>query len=128
MILNNVNMHIYLKWRLYYLASSKCVGPADVQSQKLLTNFTFFANFIEYLESKHDILQRMNNQIEEHKKRLGCVYKYFRSFSFQLSLAHKYKRCCNVFFFSFNIFLYIVFFLKKIVVFKEMDSIYSVMQ
>ena len=39
-----------------------------------------FSNFIKYLESKHNVemyIAKKNNQIEEHRKRWGCVYKYF---------------------------------------------------
>ena len=39
-----------------------------------------FSNFIKYLESKHNVdmyIAKKNNQIEEHMKRGGCVYRYF---------------------------------------------------
>ena len=39
-----------------------------------------FSNFIKYLESKHNVemyIEKKNNQIEEQRKRWGCVYKYF---------------------------------------------------
>ena len=39
-----------------------------------------FSNFIKYLESKHNVemyITKKNNQIEERRKRWGCVYKYF---------------------------------------------------
>ena len=39
-----------------------------------------FYNFIKHLESKHYVekyIAKKNNQIEEHRKKRGCVSKYF---------------------------------------------------
>ena len=78
-----------------------------------------FSNFIKYLESKHNVemyIAKKNNQIEEHRKRWGCVYKYFHWIKIPTISSLISTKCAVVFlyfFFPCNALYSVIYFENK---------------
>ena len=96
--INIIIIIIIIKMMLIIKTKLKKIGFPNF----LIFQFLNFSNFFKHLESKHDVKKYIadkNNKIGEHRKRSGYVYNIFTQSKLQLSLAHKYKLCCNISFF-----------------------------